>query len=38
MIAELVRTGGFEAVLTWAIGTNAEAPFLVTTLEGRPGS
>ncbi len=36
VIAELVRTGGFEAVLTWAIGTNAEARFLVTTLAGPP--
>ena len=36
VIAELVRTGGFEAVLTWAIGTNAEAPFLVSTLDGPP--
>lgn len=30
-IVELVRTGGFEAVLTWAIGTTTEAPFRVTT-------
>lgn len=36
IIAELVRTGGFEAVLTWAIGTNTEAPFVVTTLDGPP--
>jgi hypothetical protein len=36
VITELVRTGGFEAVLTWAIGTNDEAPFLVTTLDGPP--
>jgi hypothetical protein len=36
IIAELVRTGGFEAVLNWAIGTNAEAPFIVTTLNGPP--
>jgi hypothetical protein len=35
-IAELVRTGGFEAVLSWAIGTHAEAPFVVSTLEGPP--
>lgn len=32
-VAELVRVGGFEAVLTWAIGVDGEAPFLVTQLE-----
>ena len=32
-VAELVRVGGFEAVLTWAIGVDGEAPFLVTKLE-----
>ena len=36
VIAELVRTGGFEAVLTWAIGTTTEAPFVVSTLDGPP--
>lgn len=35
-IVELVRTGGFEAVLTWAIGANAEAPFVATKLAGPP--
>jgi hypothetical protein len=33
VVAELVRTGGFEAVLTWAVGTDEERPFLVTRLE-----
>jgi hypothetical protein len=33
VVAELVRTGGFEAVLTWAVGTNAARPFLVTRLD-----
>ena len=32
-VAELVRTGGFEAVLTWAVGVDEERPFLVSTLE-----
>ena len=32
-VRELVRTGGFEAVLTWAAGVDEERPFLVTTLE-----
>ena len=31
MIKELVRTGDFEAVLTWTIGLDAKVPFLVTT-------
>ena len=33
-VREVVRTGDFEAVLTWAIGTNGRTPFVVTTLEG----
>ncbi len=32
-VAELVRTGGFEAVLTWAAGVDEKRPFLVSTLE-----
>lgn len=36
VIAELVRTGGFEAVLTWAIGMNDKVPFLVSTLDSPP--
>lgn len=32
-IVELVRTGGFEAVLTWAVGVDEKRPFRVTRLE-----
>jgi hypothetical protein len=32
-VVELVRTGGFEAVLTWAIGADGELPFRVTRLQ-----
>jgi hypothetical protein len=32
-IRELVRTGDFEAVLTWAIGLERRAEFRVTTLD-----
>ena len=32
-IVELVRTGGFEAVLTWAAGVDEKRPFRVTRLE-----
>jgi len=32
-IEELVRTGGFEAVLTWAVGVDEKRPFKVTRLE-----
>ena len=32
-VVELVRTGGFEAVLTWAAGVDEKRPFLVSTLE-----
>lgn len=35
-IAELVQTGDFEAVLTWVIGTTAQAPYKVTVLAGPP--
>ena len=31
-VVELVRTGGFEAVLTWAIGVEATSPFRVRRL------
>lgn len=32
-VVELVRTGGFEAVLTWAVGVDEKRPFRVTRLE-----
>ena len=32
-VVELVRIGGFEAVLTWAIGVEGKQPFRVTQLE-----
>jgi hypothetical protein len=32
-IVELVRIGGFEAVLTWAIGVDGKPPFRVTRLQ-----
>jgi hypothetical protein len=35
-VAELVRTGGFEGVLTWAIGLNGEPGFRVMALQGPP--
>lgn len=35
-VVELARTGDFEAMLTWAIGTQSRAPFEVTTLSGPP--
>ena len=31
VVKELVRTGDFEAVLTWAIGLESKTPFKVTT-------
>jgi hypothetical protein len=31
VVKEVVRTGDFEAVLSWAVGLNAKVPFLVTT-------
>ena len=33
VVVELVRIGGFEAVLAWAIGTDGKLPFLVTELQ-----
>ena len=30
-VTELVRTGDFEAVLTWAVGVDRQRPFRVTT-------
>ncbi len=33
VIRELVRTGDFEAVLTWAVGLEARVPFRVLTLD-----
>lgn len=36
IVAELVRTGDFEAVLTWAIGLHEQAPFRVLRLDGPP--
>ena len=35
-VAELVRVGDFEGVLTWAIGVRDRVPFRVTTLDGPP--
>jgi hypothetical protein len=32
-VAELVRTGGFEAVLTWAVGLHDRVDFRVTALK-----
>ena len=31
LVKEVVRTGDFEAVLTWTIGLDAKVPYLVTT-------
>jgi len=36
VVAELVRTGGFEAVLTWVLGLKEKAPFAVSTLAEPP--
>jgi hypothetical protein len=36
VVRELVRTGGFEAVLAWAVGLDAERPFRVTTFSEPP--
>ena len=33
---EVVRTGDFEAVLTWAVGLSEKVDFRVLTLEGPP--
>ena len=35
-VAELVRTGAFEAVLTWVVGLNDRADFRVLTLRDPP--
>ena len=35
-VIELVRTGGFEGVLTWAIGLNDRVDFRVLTLQDPP--
>ena len=32
-VQEIVRTGDFEAVLTWAVGLSERVPFRVLTLE-----
>jgi hypothetical protein len=36
VINELIRVGGFEGVLTWAISASSEVPFLVSTLDNPP--
>lgn len=36
MIEELVRTGDFEAVLSWVAGLDERAPFRVQRLAGPP--
>ena len=36
VVTELVRTGGFEGVLTWVIGTGARQGFVVSTLQDPP--
>jgi hypothetical protein len=36
VLREAVRTGDFEAVLTWAIGLSDRVDFRVTTLQGPP--
>ncbi len=36
VISELVRAGGFEAVLVWAVGVDGERPFRVATLTDPP--
>ena len=35
-VAELVRTGGFEGVLTWAVGLRDRVDYRVTTLQSPP--
>ena len=35
-VLEVVKTGDFEAVLSWAIGVRGERPFKVSTLSGPP--
>jgi len=36
VVVELVGTGGFEAVLTWAVGIDAERLFRVATFSDPP--
>lgn len=36
VVREVVRTGDFEAVLTWAVGLSDRVDFRVTKLEGPP--
>jgi hypothetical protein len=36
VVTELVRTGDFEALLTWVIGLEKQVPFRVLTLDGPP--
>jgi hypothetical protein len=36
VVREIVRTGDFEAVLTWAVGLSDRVDFRVTTLDGPP--
>ena len=35
-VAEIVRTGDFEAVVHWVIGVRKQQPFSVSTLDGPP--
>ncbi len=35
-VVELVRTGGFEGVVNWAVGVNDRVDFRVTTLQSPP--
>lgn len=35
-VTEAVRTGDFEAVLSWVLGVDGQAPFVVTELSGPP--
>jgi hypothetical protein len=35
-VTELARTGGFESVLTWAVGVDEKRPFRVTRVAGPP--
>jgi hypothetical protein len=36
VVQELVRTGDFEAVLTWAVGVSDKVDFLVRTATSPP--
>ena len=35
-VTEVVRTGDFEAVLTWVLGVKTQRPFRLSTLSGPP--